>query len=337
MEQEKKKYPELPVLVVDDDKVFLNSIDFVLLSNGITNVECCHDSMEVMTLLEAREYSVILLDLKMEGITGEELLTEIVKEYPDIRVIILTAINMVEIAVRCIKKGAVDYLVKPVDTEKLIRTIKKALDNKDDHELKEIKDTGQNNEAEYKTTIFFHAAPPGVFSSKEKEQEEEKNFLRSLFKCGTLTIEIETIENGTNKKKIELRGNEKSIFCYLAYKNFKALKKGGFPDWKSIPDSYEFRISANPEKNQDQKPEWEIFLEYIEKIEKKPKPVDMDIRQWKFSLDKILKEQGITGIIHTQKGRGKGYLLKGRVEFLTITNGKSKLNKNPTGIDFLKG
>jgi FixJ family two-component response regulator len=316
MEQEKEKYPELPVLVVDDDKIFLNSIEFVLLSNGITNVECCHDSIEVIPLLETSKYSVILLDLKMEGITGEELLNKIVEEYPDIRVIMLTAINMVEIAVRCMKKGAFDYFVKPVDTEKLIKTIQAALDRKGDHKLKEIKDTGQSNEVEYKTTIFFHAAPPKVFSSKEDEQEKEKNFLRSLFKCGTLTIEIEKIENGTKKKRIELRGNEKSIFCYLAYKNFKALKKGGFPDWKSIPDSYEFRVSANREKNQDQKPEWEIFIDCITEIGKS-KPVDQDIRQWKFSLDKILKEQGIIDIIHTQKGRGKGYLLKGRVEFFT--------------------
>ncbi|MDQ1352561.1 MAG: hypothetical protein QG657_2867, partial [Acidobacteriota bacterium] len=121
------KYSEYPVLVVDDEKNFLNSVDFILRSKGISNVECCLDSMEVMNLLDNKKYSVILLDLKMKGVTGEELLDRIVKEYPDIPVIILTGINMVEIAISCIKKGAFDYLVKPVDTEKLINTIRDAL------------------------------------------------------------------------------------------------------------------------------------------------------------------------------------------------------------------
>jgi FixJ family two-component response regulator len=126
--QEKKKYPEFPVLVVDDDKNFLNSIDFILRSRGITNIECCAESREVILRLKSRKYSVILLDLKMQGITGEELLEKIVEEYSDIPVIILTAVDMVDIAVKCIKQGAVDYLVKPVNTEKLIKTIGKSLE-----------------------------------------------------------------------------------------------------------------------------------------------------------------------------------------------------------------
>lgn len=126
--QERKKYPEFPVLVVDDDKNFLNSIDFILRSRGITNVECCAESRNVVPLLKSRKYSVILLDLKMQGITGEELLEKIVEEYSDISVIILTAVDMVDIAVKCIKQGAVDYLVKPVNTEKLINTIRKSLE-----------------------------------------------------------------------------------------------------------------------------------------------------------------------------------------------------------------
>lgn len=126
--QEKKKYPEFPVLVVDDDKNFLKSIETTLLLRGITNVECCQDSVEVIPLLEKRKYSCILLDLKMEGITGEELLKKITADYPEIPVIILTEVNMLDIAVNCIKHGAFDYIVKPFDTEKLIKTIGKSLE-----------------------------------------------------------------------------------------------------------------------------------------------------------------------------------------------------------------
>ncbi len=126
--QEKKKYPEFPVLVVDDDKNFLNSIDFILHSRGITHVECCSVSSEVIPRLKSKKYSVILLDLKMQGIPGEELLTEIRKDYPEIPVIILTGVKKAQIAVNCMKKEPYDYLFKPVETEKLIGIIQDAVD-----------------------------------------------------------------------------------------------------------------------------------------------------------------------------------------------------------------
>ena len=128
-ETEQVIFPELPVLVVDDDKHFLNKIDSLLRTEGINQVECCDDSSKVMPLLESSKYSIILLELEMQGITGEELLKKIQKDYRDIPVIILTAIDNVEMAVNCIKLGAVDYLVKPVDTEKLIKTIIKYLED----------------------------------------------------------------------------------------------------------------------------------------------------------------------------------------------------------------
>jgi len=126
---EQNVYPEFPVLVVDDDKDFLNSIDYTLRSKGITNLDCCDDSLVVLSRLERKKYSVILLDLKMKGKTGEELLTDIVKDYPDISVIIMTGFNEVKIAVRCMKKGANDYIVKPPDSDKLIELIKDAVAN----------------------------------------------------------------------------------------------------------------------------------------------------------------------------------------------------------------
>ena len=311
--QDKKKYPEFPVLVVDDDKNFLNSIEYSLLSNGITNLERCEDSGEVMSRLKRKTYSVILLDMIMPGINGMELLPKITNEYPGSPVIVLTGYPDRINSFTCMNLGAHVVLIKTADTNKLIAMIKNALHLKDDHKFEKTSNFEEIDEVDFKTTIFFHIDPPTVFSSKKEEQEEETKFLRRFFKCGSLTIDIEQI--CLNKKRIELRGNEKLIFCYLTYKNYKALISYGFPDWKSIPDSYEFRVSSNPKKNEVQKPEWDIFTNCITEIGKS-KPVDQDIRQWKYLLDGALKEKGIKDIIHTQKGRGKGYLFKGRVEFL---------------------
>ncbi|MDQ1352045.1 MAG: hypothetical protein QG657_2351 [Acidobacteriota bacterium] len=121
-------FPELPVLVVDDELDFLKSLRFVLKTNGVTNVECCQDSREVMPRLKKKKFSVILLDLLMPlYISGEELLPEIVEQYPEIPVIIVTAHANIETAKNCMKNGALDYLMKPFETKDVLKKINDAL------------------------------------------------------------------------------------------------------------------------------------------------------------------------------------------------------------------
>ena len=129
----KENFPGSPILIVDDDKNFLNSMDFKLRSNGITNIECCQDSLEVMNRLKSKKYSTILLDLKMPGISGMDLLPKIVAEYPDIPVIVVTGFPEIETTTHCMKIGAFDYIVKTDDPQKLIETIRNALNLMDVH------------------------------------------------------------------------------------------------------------------------------------------------------------------------------------------------------------
>jgi hypothetical protein len=160
----------------------------------------------------------------------------------------------------------------------------------------------------YKTTIYFREIP-GDFS----EEEDEVNFLKRLFKCSALTVVLE--KDGLERKRIELKGNAKLIFCYLAYKNYKAIKKEGYPGWQSIPDCYKYRLSSSVRNNEAHKPEWRAFLENFAEIGEKS-PVDQDIRQWKYALQKILAPLSMADIIDSKTcGRGGGYLLKGTVEF----------------------
>jgi PAS domain S-box-containing protein len=123
-----KKYPEAPVLIVDDEAQFLQSASFSLRSSGVNNVAKCQDSREVIGMLAKQKYSAILLDILMPHLTGRELLPEIMKNYPGIPVIMLTALTEVEIAVECMKNGAFDYMVKPVDKTRLVTSIKKAIE-----------------------------------------------------------------------------------------------------------------------------------------------------------------------------------------------------------------
>jgi len=125
---EKKPSNSLPILVIDNDEDFLNSIEFILLSNGIPDVKCCSDSRDVMRLLEKKKYSLILLDLRMPYVSGEELLPKIVSDYPDIPVIVLTAHKEIDTAVECMKHGALDYLVKPFQNSRLLEAVRNGLD-----------------------------------------------------------------------------------------------------------------------------------------------------------------------------------------------------------------
>ena len=122
------KYPLLPVLLVDDEEQFLLSANFTLSSAGINNIVECQDSREVMGLLADREFELVVLDMLMPYVSGRELLPKIVQDHPGVPVVIITAVNELETAVECMKSGAFDYLVKPVDDERLVTCIRRAIE-----------------------------------------------------------------------------------------------------------------------------------------------------------------------------------------------------------------
>ena len=125
---EKNHYPAIPILHVDDEKAWLISLSLALeRSSGINHIISCNDSREVMKILSRQPVSLVLLDLNMPHLSGEELLPRIKEEFPEIPVIILTGHNQIEIAVRCMKLGAYDFFVKTTEEERLTAGVKRAL------------------------------------------------------------------------------------------------------------------------------------------------------------------------------------------------------------------
>lgn len=118
----------LPVLLVDDEPQVLRSIEMLLRSSGVDPVLAVEDSRKVMPLLSEQSVAAILLDLSMPHISGEELLDNITTEHPDIPIIIITATNDLDTAVKCVRIGAFDYLVKPVDEDQLLSSVKRAME-----------------------------------------------------------------------------------------------------------------------------------------------------------------------------------------------------------------
>lgn len=121
-------FPSAPVLMVDDEEAWLRSFSFALeYEAGIDNVLTCQDSRRVLGLLAEREVSLVLLDLNMPHLPGEELLAAIGREHPHLPVIVLSGVNQVETAVRCLKSGAFDYFVKTAERERLLAGVRNAL------------------------------------------------------------------------------------------------------------------------------------------------------------------------------------------------------------------
>ena len=124
-------HPRHPVMIVDDEESILLAIDTTLRMAGFSNIITCGDSRAVAGILSEQSVELILLDLNMPHVHGERLLDEINRDHPDIPVIIVTGAVDVETAVRCVKAGAFDYVVKPVEEERLLTAVQRAISFQD--------------------------------------------------------------------------------------------------------------------------------------------------------------------------------------------------------------
>jgi DNA-binding NtrC family response regulator len=124
-------YPEAPILLVDDEKNALRSYELALLSAGINNIISCPDGAKAREIIKSREVELVVLDMIMPNISGAELLSEVTRDFPDVPVIMATCVNNLTQAVECMRLGAMDYLVKPIDMEKLIGQVRNCLEIRD--------------------------------------------------------------------------------------------------------------------------------------------------------------------------------------------------------------
>jgi len=129
-----------PILLVDDEEHILNSSRLLLLSSGFSEVLTQNDSSKVLPLLEKQPVSLIVLDLHMPKLSGVELLAKLVNEYPHIPVILVTANDEVTTIVECMRMGAFDYIIKPVEATRLVASVRKALEHSNlSHEVASLK------------------------------------------------------------------------------------------------------------------------------------------------------------------------------------------------------
>ncbi|MGD9950041.1 MAG: sigma-54-dependent transcriptional regulator [Desulfobulbus sp.] len=116
------------ILLVDDEEHILHSSTFVLRYAGIRHLRVEADSRQVIPRIAKENIGVVVLDLFMPYVAGHDLLAELCRDYPHIPVIVMTAADEVDTAVACMRLGAFDYLVKPVDNARLVSSVKRAVE-----------------------------------------------------------------------------------------------------------------------------------------------------------------------------------------------------------------
>jgi two-component system nitrogen regulation response regulator GlnG len=116
-----------PILVVDDDEDVLKRMDRLLRFEGFQDVLCCSDPREVAGIVEGRDISVMVLDLLMPAASGQQILQETRERHPEIPVIVATAVNDLDSAIECMRRGAFDYVPKTAEAGRLVSSIKHAI------------------------------------------------------------------------------------------------------------------------------------------------------------------------------------------------------------------
>ena len=117
------------ILVCDDDETLSYLLKAQLLEEGFT-VDTVYDGKYAIEALKRKNYDLLLLDLNMQEVSGEEVLKFISDYNPSLIVVILTAQNEIRKAIDCIKMGAYDYITKPYEFDELLVTINNAAEHK---------------------------------------------------------------------------------------------------------------------------------------------------------------------------------------------------------------
>lgn len=115
----------MKILIVDDERAIRNSLREVLADEGY-DVECAEDGPSALAMIDKEKFDVIFCDIKMPGMDGVEVLEKIVAADSDSAVVMISGHADIATAVDCIKKGAFDFVEKPLDLNRVLITIKNA-------------------------------------------------------------------------------------------------------------------------------------------------------------------------------------------------------------------
>src|SRR5919108_2182311 len=121
--------PSERILVVDDEES-IREILTSMLTNANYKCRQASSGMEALALLDSgEEFELMLSDLMMANLDGIGLLEKTKERFPDMPVVMVTAVHDISVALGALRNGAYDYLLKPLEREQLLATVRRALEN----------------------------------------------------------------------------------------------------------------------------------------------------------------------------------------------------------------
>ena len=175
------------VLIVDDDHNVLEVLDARLSSSGLT-VYKAEGGRQALQIMKTRRIDLVVSDVKMPGMDGMELLSEIIRTQPGLPVIFLTAYANVPDAVKAVQSGAVDYVEKPFDGKALTEKIQKM--------LQDFEGSGAVEEAD-------GPPPSDAPIADEAQSPAMKNLYALVRKVARSTVNVLILgESGVGKERI---------------------------------------------------------------------------------------------------------------------------------------
>ena len=115
----------MKILIVDDERAIRNSLGEILTDEGY-EVDTAEDGATALAKVDKERFDVIFCDIKMPGMDGTEVLEKLVADGIDAAIVMISGHGDIDTAVECIKKGAFDFIQKPLDLNRILITIKNA-------------------------------------------------------------------------------------------------------------------------------------------------------------------------------------------------------------------
>lgn len=166
------------IIVVDDEPANLESLERILRSDGAT-VRCFQDPREALSSLRGSRADLILTDLRMNTMDGLGLLEAAKVIDSSVEVVVITAYGTVEVAVEAMKKGAYDFITKPLQRVQVLRTVQRALERKklltENSSLKE--ELEHQSGSEYRNIIGRSDATRGIIDIAQSAAQSRANVL----------------------------------------------------------------------------------------------------------------------------------------------------------------
>ena len=185
--------PAERILIVDDEEPIRDFVS-AMLSSANYICEQAASGREALALLDSgEEFSLMLSDLMMPGMDGTVLLESSKERFPDMPVIMVTAVTDISVALGAIRNGAYDYLLKPFEREQLLATVRRALENR------RLKLENRN----YQTHL------EAMVTSRTEQLKQAIDRLERSY-----DITLEALGNALDLKDAETEGHSKRVTAY---------------------------------------------------------------------------------------------------------------------------